>query len=159
MADLLVKLYDIPDPSEHIAALAAQGIDVRRAMASEKTQVGDWIRTRFGGRWASECDVAFARLPIGCFIAISKAELIGFACHDATCANFFGPIGLDPDFRHKGIGRALLLATLRSMRHGGYAYAIIGSAGPKPFFEKCAGAIAIPGSRPGIYPLTMIAEK
>jgi GNAT superfamily N-acetyltransferase len=159
MVDLLVKLYDIPDPSETLAALAAHGIVVRRAMANEKTQVADWIRNRFGDRWAAECEAAFARQPIACFIALYKTQMVGFACHDATCANFFGPIGIDPVSRHKGVGRALLLATLQSMHHGGYAYAIVGSAGPEEFFEKCAGAIAIPGSTPGIYPSTTIKRQ
>ena len=151
MVDLLVKLYDIPDPSETLAALAAHGIVVRRAMANEKTQVADWIRNRFGDRWAAECEAAFARQPIACFIALYKTQMVGFACHDATCANFFGPIGIDPDLRQKGLGRAVLLATLHAMAETGYAYAIIGGAGPIAFFENCVGAVPITGSTPGIY--------
>ena len=45
----------------------------------------------------------------------------------------------------------MLLATLNAMAHVGYAYAIIGGAGPTGFFEKCVGAFPIPGSTPGIY--------
>ena len=33
----------------------------------------------------------------------------------------------------------------------GYAYAIIGSAGPEDYYAKVCGAIAIPDSKPGIY--------
>lgn len=151
MTDLLVKLYDLPDPDAHLAALAEKEIFVRRAMASEKSQVVEWVQNRFGDGWAAESDVAFARQPIACMIAVSSGRLAGFACHDSTCLNFFGPIGIDPAFRHKGIGRAVLLATLNAMAHAGYAYAIIGSAGPMAFFEKCVGAFPIPGSTPGIY--------
>ena len=155
MTDLLVKLYDLPDQAAQLAALAEKDIFVRRAMASEKSLVVGWAQNRFGDGWAAECDVAFARQPIACMIALSGGRLAGFACHDSTCLNFFGPIGVDPDSRQKGVGRAVLLATLRDMAHAGYAYAIIGGAGPMAFFEKCVGAIPIPGSTPGIYRPTL----
>ena len=155
MTDLLVKLYDLPDQTAQLAALAEKDIFVRRAMASEKHQVIEWTQKRFGDAWAGECDVAFARQPIACIIALCGGQLAGFACHDSTCRNFFGPIGVDPDSRQKGIGRAILLVTLRAMFHAGYAYAIIGAAGPMTFFEKCVGAIPIPGSTPGIYRPTL----
>lgn len=151
MTDLLVKLYDLPDPRDHLAALAKQDIVVRRAMASEKKQVVAWVQLLFGDGWGAECEVAFARQPIACMIAVSGGRPAGFACHDSTYRNFFGPIGIDPVCRHKGIGRAVLMATLSAMAHDGYAYAIIGSAGPMTFFEKCVGAFPIPGSTPGIY--------
>jgi predicted N-acetyltransferase YhbS len=94
-------------------------------------------------------------------VAVCNHRLAGLACYDSTCLNYLGPIGIDPAFRHQGIGRALLLATLSAMAHAGYAYAVIGSAGPTAFFETCVGAIPIPGSTPGIYgsPLTRINRK
>lgn len=151
MTDLLVKLYDLPDQGAQLAALAEQDILVRRAMASEKKLVVGWVQNRFGGGWAAECDVAFARQPIACMIAVSGDRLVGFACYDSTCLNFFGPIGIDPASRQRGVGRAVLVATLGAMARTGYAYAIIGGAGPTAFFEKCAGALPISGSTPGIY--------
>ena len=151
MTDLLVKLYDLTELGAQLAALAEKDIFVRRAMASEKNRVIGWTQNRFGDGWAAECDVAFARKPIACIITVSGGRLAGFACHDSTCRNFFGPIGIDPDLRQKGVGRAVLLATLHAMAETGYAYAIIGGAGPVAFFEKCVGAIRIPGSTPGIY--------
>jgi hypothetical protein len=33
----------------------------------------------------------------------------------------------------------------------GYVYAIVGAAGPVPFYQKTVGAIVIPDSEPGIY--------
>ncbi len=151
MTDLLVKLYDLPDPGAQLAALAEKDIVVRRAMASEKNRVVGWTQNRFGDGWAAECEVAFARQPIACMIAVSGGRMAGFACHDSTCRNFFGPIGIGSDLRQKGVGRAVLLATLHAMADAGYAYAIIGGAGPTAFFEKCAGAVTIPGSTPGVY--------
>lgn len=151
MTDLLVKLYDLPDPEARLAELNENNIVVRRAMANEKNLVVGWVQKLFGEGWAAECDVAFCRQPAACMIAGFENRIAGFACHDSTCLNFFGPIGIDPAFRHKGIGQTLLLATLNAMAHAGYAYAIIGGAGPMAFFEKCVGAFPIPGSTPGIY--------
>ncbi len=151
MTDLLVKLYDLETPAARLAALAEAGIVVRRAMASEMRHVVSWVQNLFGDGWAAECEVAFAHQPIGCIVALNAGRIAGFACHDATGRNFFGPIGIDPACRHKGVGRAVLLATLHAMAQAGYAYAIIGDAGPMTFFEKCVGAFPIPGSTPGIY--------
>jgi GNAT superfamily N-acetyltransferase len=120
-------------------------------MASEKNLVVDWVNHQFGEGWASECEISFSRRPISCLLALFDDHMVGFSCHDCTCRNFFGPIGTDPLFRRKGIGKGLLLATLQAMANNGYAYAIIGNAGPTEFFEKCAGATIIPGSTPGIY--------
>lgn len=150
MPDMLVKLYDLPtSPSRE--ALAAEGIDIRRAMSPNKTAILDWVRTHFGEGWASECDMAFASHPIGCFIAVKDKQILGFGCRDATYKDFFGPTGVDPAFRGKGIGTHLLFACLEDMRNLGYAYAIIGSAGPTKFYSKTVGATAIEGSSPGIY--------
>jgi hypothetical protein len=155
MTDLLVKLYDLPDQKPQLAAMAEKDIFVQRAMASEKKLVVGWVQNRFGDGWAAECDIAFARQPIACMIAVYGGRLAGFACHDSTCLNFFGPIGIDSALRQKGVGRAVLLASLHAMANAGYAYAIIGGAGPVAFFEKCVGAFPIPGSTPGIYRPTL----
>ena len=72
-------------------------------------------------------------------------------CWDATAANFFGPTGVHPRARNKGVGKALLFACLEDMRAQGFAYAIIGGVGPAEFYAKAVGAVAIEGSAPGIY--------
>jgi hypothetical protein len=51
-----------------------------------------------------------------------------------------------------GIGTALLLLTLDAMAAEGYAYAIIGAAGPADFYARAVGAVPIAGSTPVIYP-------
>ena len=40
---------------------------------------------------------------------------------------------------------------MEAMRDEGYAYAIIGGAGPVKFYSKVVGAEIIEGSVPGIY--------
>ena len=147
MADLLVKLYDLP--AKETTALGA--VTVRRAMAYEKRHVMGWVDATFGDAWASECDVAFGNRPISCHIAVARSEVIGFACFDATCRGFFGPVGVAVEARRKGIGRALLLSTLHAMSAVGYAYAVVGGAGKPGFYTEAVGAIEIPESTPGIY--------
>ena len=151
MPDLLVKLYELPDDRLLVAGLADAGIIIRRAMAYEKFQVVDWVRVHFGTGWAGECDVAFANTPISCFIATADGSVAGFACHDSTMKNFFGPIGVAEDFRHRGIGTALLLRCLHSMAAAGYAYGVIGGAGNVDFYARTVNAVEIPGSSPGVY--------
>src|SRR3954454_24961919 len=117
MADLLVKLYDwkrldSPPPS---------GVSIRRAFAAEKRLVAQWVSEHFGERWASECEISFMRQPVACFIATDDLDVLGFATYDATAKGFFGPTGVAESARHKGIGQALLRATLQDMATQGYA--------------------------------------
>lgn len=146
MSDLLVKLYALPPRSA-----PPPDVNVRRAFAAEKRLVGDWIAKQFGSGWASECEAAFARLPVTCFLAVRDQELVGFACYDATARSFFGPTGVAESERKHGIGAALLSAALHDMAAQGYAYAIIGAADSVEFYRKHAGAIEIPDSDPGFY--------
>jgi hypothetical protein len=146
MSDLLVKLYSLPPRPN-----PPPGVNVRRAFAAEKRLVGDWIGTQFGPGWASECEAAFARLPVSCFVAVRDQELLGFACYDATARGFFGPTGVAEPERNHGIGAALLSASLSDMAAQGYAYAVIGAANSAEFYRQHAGAIEIPDSDPGFY--------
>jgi len=149
--DMLVKLYALPDSRDAYERLRKAEITMRQALAPEKHKVVAWVRQNFSEAWASEVDVAFSRQPVSCFIAIKQKNILGFACHDATCPNFFGPTGVDPNARKSGIGAALLLACLEAMKAQGYGYAIIGGVGPADFYAKTVGAIAIEGSEPGVY--------
>jgi GNAT superfamily N-acetyltransferase len=149
--DMLVKLYDLPPSAAAFARLCEQGIEVRRALAPEKHKVVAWVRENFSEGWASETEVAFARQPVSCFIAVKEGRVVGFACHDATCRNFFGPTGVTPDARKGGVGTGLLFACLEAMREQGFGYAIIGGVGPAEYYAKTVRAMLIEGSEPGIY--------
>lgn len=151
MFDMLVRLYALPDPAAAVAHAASQGVAIRRPEARERDLVVEWVRAAFSPGWAAECAVAFSTHPPTCFVAMRDGALLGFACHDCTRRNFFGPAGVRDDARGRGIGAALTLAALAAMRDAGYAYAIIGGVGPASFYEKVAGAAPIAGSTPGIY--------
>ena len=152
MADLLVRLYRLPQTDHSLSLFAEQGVSIRRAMAYERQQVVRWVGETFNALWAGECETAFGRQPIGCYLAVKHRAIVGFSCLDCTFRNFVGPIGVASGAREGGIGRALLLACLEEMRLAGYAYAIIGDAGEPKFFEKAAGATAISDSTPKPYP-------
>jgi GNAT superfamily N-acetyltransferase len=147
MADLLVKLYDFKPPER----IPPAGIVVRRAFVAEKRLVADWVAKRFGERWASECEISFARQPVACFIATNEFDVLGFAAYDATGRGFFGPTGVAEEARHKGIGRALLVSTLQDMASQGFAYAIIGPTTSLDFYRREVNAIEIPDSTPGLH--------
>ncbi len=150
MADMLVRLYALPPLDAALAALAPHDVQVRRALVPEKPRVLEWIERHFAS-WAPEVDTTFARLPTNCFIAVRGDDLLGFACYDGICRNFFGPTGVLESERGRGIGRALLLAALHAQRAQGYAYSIIGGIGPAQFYASTVGAVPIEGSTPGIY--------
>lgn len=152
MIDMLVRLYDLPPVETYLADAAGRGITVRRPRAYEKSLVVDWVAANFSAGWASECDVCFSRVPVSAHIATRDNAIVGFACHESTYRNFFGPIGVLEEYRADGLGKCLLLASLHAMRELGYAYAIIG--GPTDavgFYAQAVGAVPIEGSSPGIY--------
>lgn len=148
MPDMLVKLYDLPELAPTLARQQDMGITIRRGMAPEKFLVLDWIRQHFSEYWVSEADVGFSARPPTIFLAHRGEQILGFACYDTAQKNFFGPTGVDEAERGRGIGTALLMATLHAMREAGYMYGIIGWAGPVEYYEKVVGAEVIPGSEP-----------
>jgi len=153
MADVLVKLYELPGAPSHIV-----GVEIRRPMPHEKRIVSRWIAATFAEGWAGEFECSFKTLPATSWIALRDGKLVGFACYDVTCRGFFGPTGVRESERGKGIGKELLLRSMLGLRELGYAYAIIGGAGPVDFYVKTLGAIPIPGSSPGIYPKKLSGE-
>jgi predicted N-acetyltransferase YhbS len=159
VADMLVKLYDLPKVEPLLERLQARGIAVRHARPNEKQGVLRWVSEMFGAQWAGECDVAFGRQPVSCRIAEHEGKIVGFACYEAACRDFFGPMGVAEPYRRRGIGAALLLSCLHAMAGLGYAYAIIGGVGPAEFYGKVAGAREIEGSSPGIYGAAVLRES
>src|SRR5689334_94352 len=145
MPDLPVNLLKLP-PLE-----SSEGFIVRRTQPIEFSQVPTFVAENFAAGWADEMSVGSARQPISVFIATIDRALAGFAAYECTRRGFFGATGVLQSAQGKGIGRALLLASLWALREMGYVYAIIGAAGPVRFYQKTVGAIIIPDSEPGIY--------
>lgn len=152
MPDLLIKLYELQFEKyrkEHFDCESK----IVRPLAIDKSKVIEFVRKEFNESWANECERSFSKVPISCFIGVKKQNIIGFACYDATAKGFFGPIGIKPDERKKGVGTQLLFSCLRDMWDSEYGYAIVGWVDENQieFYKKNTLATVIPGSSPGIY--------
>src|SRR6267143_3860785 len=151
MPDMLVNLLKLAPFKSLVKKLAEQDVNIRRAQPFEITPVRDFIETNFSVTWADEISIGFANKPVTVYIATRAGRVIGFAGYECTRKAFFGPTGVAESERGRGIGKTLLIASLWGLRELGYVYAIVGSAGPKDFYQRAVGAIVIPDSDPGIY--------
>jgi GNAT superfamily N-acetyltransferase len=151
MPDMLVKLLNLPTLQPITSNAETARVVIRRALPFEISQVRSFIERNFSVAWADETTVGFAHKPISVFIAVADKEIVGFAAYECTCKGFFGPTGVAEQAQGRGIGKALMIASLWGLRELGYVYGIIGRAGPIEFYEKSVGAIVIPDSEPGIY--------
>ena len=146
MPDLLVNLLKLP-PFES----PDDGAVIRRAQPFEITKVRNFIEENFSVAWADEISVGFANKPVTVYLCTRAGRIVGFAGYECTRKAFFGPTGVAEAERGRGLGRALLTASLWGLRELGYVYGIIGAAGPIEFYQEAVGAIVIPDSEPGIY--------
>jgi GNAT superfamily N-acetyltransferase len=151
MPDLLVNLLKLPALETSKLEMEGGVILIRRAQPFEISRVRAFVEKNFSLAWADEISVAFANKPVSLFIAITEKQVVGFAAYECTRRSFFGPTGVSDAMQGKGIGTALLLASLWGLRDLGYVYGIIGAAGPVEFYERAVGAVVIPDSEPGIY--------
>jgi len=151
LPDLLVPLYKLPPLEPVISSLAAKGIVIRRANTFERTPINNFITENFSKQWSDENAAGLSRQPVSSFIAIEAGSIIGFGTYESTRRAYFGPTGVALSHRGQGIGTGLLLACLHGLQDLGYAYGIIGSAGPVDFYCKTVNAIVIPDSESGIY--------
>ena len=147
--DMLVKLHEVQDDEALMEKLRDEGIFIKRAMTPDMTKITAWVEAEFGRGWADQCMAGI--LGGGCWIAEKDGRPVGFACFDATLPGFFGPTGVKENMRGRGVGRALLIRCMISMRERGASYAVIGWAGPKEFYRKAVGAGLIEDSFPGAY--------
>jgi len=173
MVDMLVKLYNLPDLGPILETLKKQRIEIRRAIPSQKKVVVEWVHQNYPGIWEGETEAAMENRPVTCFIAVEKPEnpvlsedpylqppelMVGFACYDVAALGMFGPTGVREDYQGRGIGKGLLVATLKAMLDQGYAYAQIGWIGPGEFYAKVVGATIIEDSAPGPFKPFLLIE-
>jgi GNAT superfamily N-acetyltransferase len=140
--DMVVALqgFSMPDTS------VIGDIVIRRANLQDYESVVTFVKANFGDRWLSSVHNGFQQTPIPIFIARLGDQILGFACYDVVQMKkgVFGPMGTSPNYRQKGLGKALLHHCLSEMQRNGYAYAIIDNAGPLEFYETACGAVVIP---------------
>jgi len=148
---MLVQLLKLPPLEPEMDRLRGAGVIIRRGRPYEIERITKFVAQHFAPTWAQEVSVGFGNKPTSVFIAIREQQLVGFGAYECTCRGFFGPTGVLESERGRGVGKALLLASLHGLREMGYAYGIIGGVGPAEFYAKAVGATLIPDSTPGIY--------
>ncbi len=139
--DMIASLHDLPE-----IELEA-GLRLKRAFCGDKPEILAFVGEHFSPKWIYEAEMALFHR--NCFLVTEGGRILGFACYDASAKGFFGPIGVHPDHRGRGIGKALLLRTLEAMKEDGYAYAIIGWVdGAEHFYRKTVDAEFIKNGTP-----------
>lgn len=123
-----------PDP-DPLPARVGRG-DSERVLA--------FIEQHFGRIWRFEAARAFERDEPTIFVTRDGDAITGFAAHDVNNRGlgFFGPTGVAREMRGRGLGCALLLASLRDLHRLGYARAVIPWTDALAFYRKCCGAEA-----------------
>lgn len=138
--NMTVDLAGEFDTSAAERQLAEDGIDVRRLRPEERDAFAGWM-TRWGGSWQQEAARAAAYSTPRCHIAVRGDTYLGFACHGANRAGWFGPMGTDESTRGKGIGGVLLSRCLNDQKAAGFTESQIGWVGPIPFYARTVDAV------------------
>jgi len=123
------------DTSRDEARLRRQGIVVKRIEYGERDALKDFLAATFPN-WIGTASAVTPDGPQPVHIARTSRGVIGFA---ASGDGWFGPIGVDPKRRLKGIGKVLLLRCLRDIRERGHKTASIGWAN-FPFYARAISA-------------------
>ncbi|OLD33719.1 MAG: hypothetical protein AUI44_00265 [Chloroflexi bacterium 13_1_40CM_2_67_6] len=117
-----VELTGFAVPSPIVATQArlhAEDVEVRPVVAADIVPVLDFVRSHFSADWRREAADVFADLfcgdprQVSMLAAFRGGQVLGYAQHRAER---FGPFGVDPALRGRGIGRVLLALTLVEMR-------------------------------------------
>lgn len=127
------------DTTEEEKRLKEEGIIVKRLDEKDKEAYIYFLKG-WSSIWFYFGMLAYNNKPISCHIAIQKNKVVGFACYGMTGNNHFGPIGVDPKMRGRGMGEVLLKRCLKDIKLIGNKKAIIGAVGPVYFYWKTVGA-------------------
>ena len=147
--DMIVSLFNLPTFKE-----SASSIKIKRAFIGDKDTILQFVSRYFQENWTYEVEHALMQDVSKCFIVTENKKILGFACYDSYAKGFFGPIGVDPAYRGRGVGSALLVRTLNAMQEYGYGYAIIGwvDNDVQDFYKKSVDAQPIRGnSEEGVF--------
>jgi GNAT superfamily N-acetyltransferase len=108
-----------------------------RAGSPQFVAVLEFIERVFGPIWRFESSNARTL-----FYVEADGVIAGFATQEANNRGlgFFGPTGVDPRFRGRGLGRDLLLASLDELRGAGFERVIIPWTDAIEFYRKSCGA-------------------
>lgn len=116
--------------------------EISRASGEERDRILDFVATAFGQAWALETSRAFEPEPPRVFLWKEEGEILGFSAHDANNRGlgFFGPEGVAGMARRRGIGTALLRASLSDLLALGYPSVVIPWVASVDYYQRSCGA-------------------
>ncbi len=126
-----------------LSELSECGIKVRKVSPAEGELVGRWVEERFSPFWRTEVEMALTAEDGGVLVAESGGRILGFSAYGALRPDFFGPIGVDPGARGRGIGTVLLFETLTLMRAEGVRMATIPWTTHLTFYAQVPGVCGV----------------
>jgi mycothiol synthase len=119
---------------------APEGVTVRRALEPGDVATAVAFCDERFPQWVPE--LVRATEQGCCHVATddATAEVLGFAAHSVNRAGWFGPTGVSPAARGRGVGGALLAACCRDLQIAEFRECEIAWIGPVAFYAKTAGA-------------------
>ncbi|WP_064091298.1 GNAT family N-acetyltransferase [Rossellomorea aquimaris] len=121
---------------------------IKQVQHHDQNALTQFVETHFGKLWSKTLLNGFhpSHQKIPLVMASENDEIIGFAAFDVfqNKKGIYGPMGVVPTTRHKGVGKGLLYTALQKMKEKGYMYALLKEAGPIEFYEKTCEARLIP---------------
>ena len=116
-------------------------IETRLIASADRNNLKEFITAEFSQSWWQEIEAIFQpeQKAFG-VIACREDQIIGFAATHATNSNWFGPMGVRHSERGKGIGRQLLLKSVREATVRGSKLLTIPWVNEE-FYNKCLGKL------------------
>ena len=127
--------------SEDVERLKTEGFDIKRATPGDMESVMAFMRRDFES-WEDEVRESFMNNPISLHICVYENKVVGFSAYDTNNKNtgWFGPMGVTPITRGKGIGGILCKLCLRDIALQGHRKSIIPWVGPVYFYSRICDA-------------------
>ncbi|MFJ6655980.1 GNAT family N-acetyltransferase [Streptomyces sp. NPDC091377] len=155
-----LRRWTPPPPAPTLEA-AGRTLQIRRPETSEHLLLTGWIRTTFGGGWASEVHRSFARDPVSSVIVVdadkelpAEDRLLGFISYDTARLGMLSSIALAPAARGLALTVAgtLIEQCLSEAHASGMPYAVLGGVSHRRQALRYLDSLwTIPGSCPGIF--------
>lgn len=140
--NMRVRLEDRDwDTASRIRELSRSGIEIRRALPEDSSQLLQLIRKEWN-LWEYEVYRAISNNPATVFIATKDGAVKAFAAYDGNNrgTGWFGPMGTHPELRGRGIGSVLLYLCLEDLKKSGLKEATIPWVDPVAFYAHYADA-------------------
>lgn len=106
------------------SALVREGVNIYKVEERDEALL-KFVESKFSSFWRLEVSMAIDEEQGGAIAAEVDGEIVGFSVYGSISESWFGPVGVDPDFRGKGLGTVLLYDTLLEMRKRGVRVVVI----------------------------------